>query len=156
MRRPGRKSAASHVAVVVDVSQQRPEPPPGMPDVERSIWLDLCARYRPDWFLGSEFLLQTFVGLLATERFLAAEIARVREREPLDHAKLASLVATQKQTVMAIGNLSGKLRCSVRSSFDRNQPKLAPLGPRPWDLCGGPARLSVDRKRPFGDPPFRG
>ena len=134
MRRPGRKSSASHVAVVVDVSQQRPEPPEGMPDVERSIWVDICARYRPDWFRGSEHLLESYVGLLATEGFLAAEIARVRARDPLDHAKLASLVSTQRHVITGLGNLATKLRVTPRSSFDRYAPKLASTVRKPWDL----------------------
>jgi hypothetical protein len=139
MRRPGRKSAASHVAVVVDVSQQRPEPPPEIPDVERSIWRELVERYRADWFRGSEHLLESYVGLLATERFLATQIAQVRAHDPLDHAKLASLVATQKLVVTSVGNLGTKLRLTPRSTFDRYAPKLASTLPKPWDLGRDPA-----------------
>jgi hypothetical protein len=145
VRRPGRKSSAS-LGVVVDVRQQRPEPPDAM-DAERAIWHELVERYRPGWFDGSEHLLEVYVGLLATERFVAAEIARVRAHDPRDHHKLGSLVATQKQTVMAIGNLSGKLRCSVRSSFDRYAPKLASTLPKPWDLGSRPGAPGAALRR---------
>jgi hypothetical protein len=55
----------------VDVKAQPPEPPSRLTDEEWATWEQVTKAVRPDWFRGSEILLETFCRAAATERRLA-------------------------------------------------------------------------------------
>ena len=65
----GHGSAASFVVIAPDVSQQRPTPPERLTDDEKTIWDDIVSKLRPDWFQGTEHLLEIYVRALSRERF---------------------------------------------------------------------------------------
>jgi phage terminase small subunit len=125
MRQRGRKSGASHVALVVDIAQQRPQPPKALSREGKQVWREIVDRLRPDWFQGSEFLLEILCRAVVLERWLCQQI---KAADPKDEKRLAALVQMQKAEAMVIGNLSGKLRLTPRSSFDRYTPKLVSTG----------------------------
>jgi hypothetical protein len=136
LRQPGRRSAASYVAV--DVSQQRPDPPERLSAEEKVLWRDLTERLRPDWFVGTEHLLEIYCHSLAMERFIAQQIKLC---DPADEKRLATLARCQRDTAAVIATYATKMRLTQRSTFDRTAVKHVSALPKPWDLS-----------RPFDEP----
>ncbi len=97
MRQPGRRSAASFV--VVDVSQQRPAPPERLSDEEKALWTDITEQYRPDWFAGSQHLLEIYCHSLAMERFI---VRQIKLCDPADEKQLATLVRCQLRAAVTV------------------------------------------------------
>jgi hypothetical protein len=99
LRQPGRRSAASFV-VIPDISQQRPKPPETLSDEEKLLWHDLTEWLRPDWFVGTEDLLE--ISLLM-ERFISQQIKLC---DPGDEKRLATLLRCQRDTAAVIATFA--------------------------------------------------
>jgi hypothetical protein len=130
MRQPGRRSSASFV-VVPDIRQRRPAPPERLSDEQKAIWIDITERLRPDWFQGTEHLLEIYCRALSLERFISQQI---KATDPSDSQRLALLTRTLRDTAAVIATYATKMRLSQRSTYDRTAVKLAPVGPKPWEL----------------------
>ncbi len=159
MRQRGPRSAAS-LSVVPTGEPPRPEPPRGLSTEERRIWRELVARFRPDHFIGAEFLLQALVEAVALGHWLTKEIKGAVAAN--DDKRLAGLVSIQRQQSQVMGNLGRQLRVTPRARLDRYSVRPVPPVVKPWDLGGGgaPAAPEVkggpfnwsDGDEPKGDP----
>jgi hypothetical protein len=129
-RQRGRKSAASS-AVPIDGATACLAPPSRQTNEERAVWTETVASVRAGWFRGSETALETFCRAVCIERRLAARLREITD--PADE-RFRELVRLHRAEAMLVGNLTGKLRLTVRSTRDRETLKAVPRGPKPWDL----------------------
>jgi hypothetical protein len=117
---------------VPNACAEPPAPPGRLSAEEQDIWLETTQSVRPDWFRGSETLLETFCRAVAVERRLASLL---REAEPVvDEVEFASLARLHRAEVMAVAALATRLRLTVRSLRERDTRRL----PRAWEDVDDP------------------
>src|SRR5262245_59235312 len=135
MRQRGPRSAAS-LWVVAMTETPRPAPPRNMERTAKMVWRDVVQRFRPDHFVGCEYLLQLFCEAVVTSRWLGEQIKT--EMASHDDKRLAAMVLMQRHQTQAIGNLGRHLRITPRSRYDRYSAAARPTSglPKPWELGG--------------------
>lgn len=158
MRQRGRKSSASLAVVPIDANQQRPEPPARLSAEEKTIWREVTAAVRSDWFWSSEFLLEIYVRAIAFECWLAAQIKVIDPGDP----RFAQLVASSvpRPSWLAVSRPSCGLHRDQlgtgtrrRSSHGcRDLGRSAPIRSGPTTTSQAAARRSARRE---AMPPLR-
>ena len=128
MRQRGRKSAASLAVVIPDIREQRPEPPERLTSEERAIWDDIVGKLRPDWFQGTEHLLEISVSM---ERFLSQQIKLC---DPADEKRLGMLIRCQRDTAAVIASYATKMRTDAAIKFRPHRTEARSPWPKPWEL----------------------
>jgi hypothetical protein len=98
MRKSGYASAASKMApsVVVDVRQERPEPPVRLSGDGKALWRDLVESRRAQWFRGAEAALESYVVAVLNCRKLEAALRDapgIDARFGKDHADASAMRA---------------------------------------------------------------
>jgi|SRR5579872_6960033 len=128
-----RKSAAARSSIIVDVRQERLEPPNNLGKDETRLFRDLVASCDPTHFRRSDApLLCRYVESV----ILAEDAAReLRESGPVAGGKPSPWLQVQEKAIRAMTALSLRLRLSPQSRLD---PKTAAreksrTGPMPWE-----------------------
>ena len=86
----GRKGVgAREMLSLVDLTQEKPQPPGHLPSNEAQVWRDVVAAMRPGSFIGATFpLLERYCSHVVQARFLAAELRKCKLTSDPDRYKL--------------------------------------------------------------------
>lgn len=130
---PGKSSAAA--SVLVDMGQQRLEPPPDLGKSETALFRDLVAACAPQHFRRSDLpLLARYCEAVILAETAAREL---REGGPVTNGRASPWLTVQEKAVRAVVALSMRLRLSPQSRLD---PKSAARESvpgaqtaKPWD-----------------------
>jgi len=133
MRQRGRKSADALAVVNVIAKRPRLQPPPSLPEAERSIFKDLVAACDPEHFRASDLPLL----VRYTESIVLADQAALELRKgAVLEGRSSPWLAVQREAIKAMVALSMRLRLSPQSRIDaktlaRQVPQR--IGPAPWE-----------------------
>jgi hypothetical protein len=122
LRKRGRVSAASLTVVPadeIDVRLGRPPAPERLSDEERDLWERLTFSRRPQWFSGSEALLESYVTTVSQVQRLEAALRKAKPGTSDRYQRLARL---HRQSVTLAASLATRLRLTPSSKLDKSQP----------------------------------
>jgi hypothetical protein len=122
LRKRGRVSAAALTVVPadeVDVRRGRPSAPARLSEQERELWERLVSSRRPNWFSGSEELLETYITLT----FQVQQIeAALRKAKPGTSERYQKLARTHRQLATFAAMLATRLRLTPHSRVHKTSP----------------------------------
>jgi hypothetical protein len=139
----GHKSIASQSPLpTINVRAERLAPPPELSGPEKDLWLHLVHSRRPQWFVGSEALLRSYV--ISTVHCQRIE-DELRKTVPSATGPYERLARLHRQTVSQCASLARSLRLTVNQKIDASQRATGdlPVGGAivPWDR--GPQSRAV-------------
>ena len=150
MRQRGRRSTAS-LGMISMMETPRPAPPKSLDPEIKKVWRQTTARFQPEFFTGSELLLELYADAVVMARHLAAEAKVAKEAN--DYRRLDVLIRLQRAEAAIVARFAGALRLSPRARFDRYSVRPVSNLPKPWELGRrGPRR--DDREPGAGGSPF--
>jgi hypothetical protein len=141
MAKRGRKSAAE-LAIVTTLSDERPDAPYDLTDVQAGIWRGIVDRLPADYFPAESFeMLAAYCRHVTAARALAVEIDRyeqswLRDAEGLD--RYGKLLAMRDREVRGILAVSRALRLTNQSRYRPESAAAKARGnsalwKRPWE-----------------------
>jgi hypothetical protein len=122
LRKRGRVGAAALTVVPageIDVRLGRPPAPERLSDEERDLWERLTFSRRPQWFSGSEALLESYVTTVSQVQRLEAALRKAKPGTSDRYQRLARL---HRQSVTLAASLATRLRLTPSSKLDKSQP----------------------------------
>jgi hypothetical protein len=130
----GRKSVA-HLTMIKP-QPKRLEPPPNMPPEELAVWNQIVGAMPNGFFTSANAdMLRCLVSHIATQEFVAIELATARDNDDLGTIeKLTKIAESQSRS---ISNLSTKLRLTPRSRMGSEQASTRTAlnsSTRPWEV----------------------
>jgi hypothetical protein len=127
----GPKSPAELSVIPLDISQERPEPPPELAEDEAKIWRDSVSGMRGGWFSPITHVLLKAYCLQAA---IAEQCGRELRKLDVQDRRYARLAGMHLRATRSMLTTATKLRISPSSS---RSPKyvMDPHGhkPRPWE-----------------------
>jgi hypothetical protein len=135
---------------------ERLEPPQELNAAERELWERVVFSRRPQWFAGSESLLQSYVTLTVHCQEIEKQLRMTKPRADGSYERLARL---HRQTVTQCTSLARSLRLTVQSRLDKTiradgDEPLAGV-PAPWhrtpQLRAVPDAADSSGERRFSD-----
>ena len=146
MKQRGRRSAASqgmeNVVKLVDVGQQKPEPPEFLTAEQRQVWRDIVTSMRAGSFYPATFpLLECYCRAVVTARFIEGLLRKCDYKsEPKQYRALLQMQSAQSAT---LSMLATKLRLLPRANTRKERHETDASG-TPWN---------IRRARPWEDEP---
>jgi hypothetical protein len=114
------------------MTSSSPQPPPGTPRAESSVWRATVAAMPPDWIRRSDFpLLMELCRAVVMCNTLAKKIAKAT-----DTGELKTLLDLRDRESRRAAALSTKLRLAPQSRYDRHAAGTAARNSghrRPWE-----------------------
>jgi hypothetical protein len=119
-RQRGRRSAAALSVIPVD-GRRTPSPPPErLTAAEKELWADLISSRRPNWFSGSEGILECYVTTFSHYRQMEVWLGQMQR----DDERYVELARLRLALIGQLCSLATKLRLVPSSRLDRRTPPV--------------------------------
>jgi hypothetical protein len=116
----GRRSAAALSVIPVD-GRRTPSPPPErLTAAEKELWADLISSRRPNWFSGSEGILECYVTTFSHYRQMEVWLGQMQR----DDERYVELARLRLALIGQLCSLATKLRLVPSSRLDRRTPPV--------------------------------
>jgi hypothetical protein len=119
MRNPGRPSQQLSLVppTAIDAKFGRPPAPEDFSEPEVRLWERLVLARRPNWYLGSEAVLQTYVSTVINNQKVEQALRRARAGPSARYVTLSRL---HRQGALLAATLATRLRLTPSTAIDKN------------------------------------
>jgi hypothetical protein len=135
-----RKSAAS-LAVVVGITEHRPDPPEGLTEEQATLWRGIVKRMPSGWFqIEQQGLLAAYCQHASAARMLALFIDSFKREwlpDPDGLARFDKLLAMRERETRALASIATRLRLTPQSRYRPEKAATSTANTtvqKPWDL----------------------
>lgn len=129
MAKPGRPSSAS-LSIVPPGPEVPPEPPAHLSEGAKLAWTEVFETVKPSQLAGGWHLVECYCTAVSLSRTYAQALETAPAGKVHDE-----IARSYRATAASVAMLARQLRLSPRSRVDKRVTlKVAPKGPRPWEL----------------------